>query len=232
MGDKDNKKCLYHASHEGITGAIQPLSRAECDFGSGFYMSNRPNQALGLVLQDTSPRFYEVKYKEGSTAGLKVLNLTNDTDWFYTVMYYRGVLEGFKGTELYNKYEHFLDGYDLVIGKIADDSLAPAISGFADGLLTDIVTLNCINSVNIGTQFVAKTQKGCDAIEILSDRKITENDRKIGENFKRWKNEKSYGIISRMNVQYKGKGLYISELIDKARELDVDKIDIKQYLKY
>ncbi len=217
------EKILYHASHEGIQGDIAPISRVECDFGPGFYMSNRLNQTLGLVLKDKNPRKYSMVLDPGKVYDLKILDLLDrEEDWFYLVMYNRGILEDFRGTELYEKYEHMMDGYDIVIGQIADDSLAPAMVGFKEGTLTDIVTLTCIKEINLGTQVVAKTKKGCEAISILTDESVSVRDRKTGENFKRWKNEKSHGIIARMNIAHKGQGSYIGEILTKARNLNKD----------
>lgn len=214
-------KLLYHASHNGIKGNISPVSRHECDFGAGFYMSNRPKQTIGLVLKDEAPRKYILKLNKEKSKDLKILNLTKTPeDWFYVVMFNRGVLEDFKGTDLYEKYEHFFDDVDIVIGQIADDSLAPAIEQFQNGIITDIVALNCIKEINIGIQVVTKTIQGCQAIDILEDEPITQKDREQGKNFKKWKEEQSIGIIARNNIKFKGQGSYISELLAKARELN------------
>ena len=54
---------------------------------------------------------------------------------------------------------------------------------------------------------------------------VNAKDREQGENFKKWKEEMSYGIIAKMNIKHKGQGQYISEILEKARELNKDEID-------
>ena len=38
----EGRVLLYHGSKSGIEGIIEPKSRAQCDFGKGFYMSIIP----------------------------------------------------------------------------------------------------------------------------------------------------------------------------------------------
>ena len=45
----DHRVLLYHGSKSGITGAIAPNSRPQCDFGKGFYMGTEASQALTLI---------------------------------------------------------------------------------------------------------------------------------------------------------------------------------------
>ena len=45
----DGRNIFYHGSKKGIVGDIAPISRAECDFGQGFYMGTATLQPLTLV---------------------------------------------------------------------------------------------------------------------------------------------------------------------------------------
>ena len=51
---------LYHGSKSGIESDIAPNSRKQCDFGEGFYMVTEPNQALTLICDYESAKFYIV----------------------------------------------------------------------------------------------------------------------------------------------------------------------------
>ena len=59
--DAGNKLVLYHGSKKGIVGDIAPISREECDFGSGFYMGTSPLQPLTLICNEDKPEFYTVE---------------------------------------------------------------------------------------------------------------------------------------------------------------------------
>ena len=54
---------LYHGSKGGIVGNIEPNSRIRCDFGKGFYMGTKPEQAKTLVYHDAMPIFYTMQFK-------------------------------------------------------------------------------------------------------------------------------------------------------------------------
>ena len=51
---------LYHGSKSGIEGDIAPKSRKQCDFGEGFYMGTESSQALTLICDYESAKFYIV----------------------------------------------------------------------------------------------------------------------------------------------------------------------------
>lgn len=39
---EEDRVLLYHGSKSGLVGNIAPISRAQCDFGQGFYMGTDP----------------------------------------------------------------------------------------------------------------------------------------------------------------------------------------------
>jgi len=55
--------------------------------------------------------------------GLKVLNVDVNLDWAMLIAYFRGYMEGEEGTAIYERYAHMADGYDVVVGYIADDRM-------------------------------------------------------------------------------------------------------------
>ncbi|MDD6072256.1 MAG: DUF3990 domain-containing protein, partial [Clostridiales bacterium] len=63
---------LYHGSKSGIEGNIAPKSRKQCDFGEGFYMGTEPSQALTLICDYESAKFYIVSISVDELAVLDV----------------------------------------------------------------------------------------------------------------------------------------------------------------
>lgn len=118
---------LYHGSKSGIEGDIAPKSRKQCDFGEGFYMGTEPSQALTLICDYESAKFYVVSI---SVDNLAVLDVPADLEWAMIVAYHRGRMEKIKGTPFYSKYQEMTKNKDLVIGSIANDRMFFVIDNF------------------------------------------------------------------------------------------------------
>ena len=156
-----DKTIVYHGSKNGITGSIQPLSRSQCDFGKGFYMGTTTLQPLTLICSEDKPKFYTV---ELDLTGLKVLKVEIGLDWALLIAYYRKEMESAKGTAIYEKYAHFADGYDMIIGYIANDRMYTELTNFVNMTITDTALINCLSALDLGMQYVAVTQKACAQI--------------------------------------------------------------------
>lgn len=207
---EDDQLILYHGSKEGITGNIQPLSREDCDFGVGFYTGTDTIHPLTLVCGEPNPKFYVVDLK---LDGLKVLNLELGLDWAMTVAYHRGYMDIVKGSELYEKYAHLFDGYDLIIGCIANDRLYTELTRFFNGDITDVALMNCLVALDLGKQYVAKTQKGCDAFSIISESKIYPLQLTSLQSKAAIRRKESYALASQIEKQYRRVGKYFDEIL-------------------
>lgn len=166
----DNKFILYHGSKNGINGDIAPISRGDCDFGTGFYMGTEVLQPLTLICGEEKPVFYAVDF---SLKDLKVLNINSRLKWAMLIAYHRGYMDIIKGTKMYEKYAHYLDGYDVVVGYIADDRLYTELNKFFNGNITDEVLMRCLSALDLGKQYVALTEKACKNVTVLKDDKLS-----------------------------------------------------------
>ena len=169
--DENNKLVLYHGSKKGIDGEIAPISRGECDFGRGFYMGTTALQPLTLICNEDKPKFYAV---ELDTIGLKVLNIEFGLDWAMLIAYYRKEMESAKGTPIYDKYSHMMDGYDLIIGYTANDRMYTELSRFFNRTLTDVALINCLSALELGKQYVAISNKACKQIKVLKEYNLSQ----------------------------------------------------------
>ena len=68
-------------------------------------------------------------------------------------------MESAKGTPVYEKYAHMADGYDLIIGYIANDRMYTELSRFFNRTLTDVALINCLSALDLGKQYVAVSEK-------------------------------------------------------------------------
>ena len=157
---------LYHGSKSGIEGKIEPKSRSQCDFGKGFYMGTDPSQALTLICDYDKSKFYIVSV---DTADLNLIEVPADIEWAMFVAYHRGRMEIIKGTSLYEKYRKMSENKDIVIGSIANDRMFYVIDNFFIGNITDAALVGCLSALKLGKQYVAETQKGCDAVRVEAE---------------------------------------------------------------
>lgn len=165
----EGRNIFYHGSKKGIVGDIAPVSHEECDFGRGFYMGTGTLQPLTLVCAEDKPKFYAVEF---DLSDLKVLEVEIGMDWAMMIAYYRKQMEHVTHTPIYEKYAHFADGYDVIVGYIANDRMYTELARFFNGTITDTALLKCLAVLDLGKQYVATTQKACDQIRILEERDL------------------------------------------------------------
>ena len=204
---------LYHGSKSGIEGGIAPKSRKQCDFGEGFYMGTEPSQALTLICDYESSKFYIVSI---SMEDLAVLNVPADLEWAMIVAYHRGRMEKIKGTSFYNKYQEMTKDKDLVIGSIANDRMFFVIDNFFIGNITDAALVNSLSALELGKQYVAVTQKGCDAVRIEKEVPISYLEKLFMKEVSEANRVKGSALANDICKNYRREGLYFDEILDQA----------------
>ena len=209
-GDTDNKLVLYHGSKKGIVGDIAPISRDECDFGSGFYMGTNTLQPLTLVCNEDKPKFYTV---ELDMTGLKVLTVEIGMDWAMLIAYYRKEMESAKGTPIYEKYAHMADGYDVIIGYIANDRMYTELSRFFNRTLTDVALINCLSALDLGKQYVAISDKACKQIKILKEEPLSQLELSLLKDMSAERRKEGIALAEEIEVKYRREGKFFDEIL-------------------
>lgn len=206
----DGRNIFYHGSKKGIIGDIAPISREECDFGQGFYMGTGTLQPLTLVCAEDKPKFYTVEF---DLSGLKVLEVEIGMDWAMTIAYYRKQMEKVKDTPIYAKYAHFADGYDVIVGYIANDRMYTELARFFNGTITDVALLKCLSVLDLGKQYVAITQKACDQIKILEERDLHLLERLALQDKSVERRAEGIALADEVVKQYRREGLFFDEIL-------------------
>ena len=209
-GDTDNKLVLYHGSKKGIVGDIAPISRNECDFGSGFYMGTNTLQPLTLVCNEDKPKFYTV---ELDMTGLRVLTVEIGMDWAMLIAYYRKEMESAKGTPIYEKYAHMADGYDVIIGYIANDRMYTELSRFFNRTLTDVALINCLSALDLGKQYVAISEKACKQIKILKEEPLSGLELSLLKDMSAERRKEGIALAEEIEVKYRREGKFFDEIL-------------------
>ena len=204
---------LYHGSKAGIEGTIAPKSRKQCDFGEGFYMGTEPSQALTLICDYESAKFYIVSI---SVDNLAVLDVPADLEWAMIVAYHRGRMEKIKGTPFYSKYQEITKDKDLVIGSIANDRMFFVIDNFFIGNITDAALINSLSALELGKQYVAVTQKGCDAVRIEKEIPISYLEKLFMKEVSEANRVKGSSLANDICRNYRREGLFFDEILDQA----------------
>ena len=204
---------LYHGSKSGIEGDIAPKSRKQCDFGKGFYMGTEPSQALTLICDYESAKFYIVSI---SVDNLAVLDVPADLQWAMIVAYHRGRMEKIKGTPFYSKYQEMAKDKDLIIGSIANDRMFFVIDNFFIGNITDAALINCLSALELGKQYVAVTRKGCDAVRIEKEIPISYLEKLFMKEVSEANRVKGSSLANDICRNYRREGLFFDEILDQA----------------
>ena len=206
----DNKLILYHGSKNGIVGDIAPISRSECDFGQGFYMGTSTLQPLTLVCAEEKPKFYTV---ELDLSGLKVLNVEIGLEWALLIAYYRKEMESAIGTEIYEKYANFANGYDIIVGYIANDRMYTELSRFFNKTLTDTALVHCLSALDLGKQYVAITEKACKQIKVLKEENLSQLELAILRDMSVERRKEGIALADEIEVKYRREGKFFDEIL-------------------
>ena len=204
---------LYHGSKSGIEGDIAPKSRKQCDFGEGFYMGTEPSQALTLICDYESAKFYIVSI---SVDDLAVLDVPVDLEWAMIVAYHRGRMEKIKDTPFYKKYQEIAREKDLIIGSIANDRMFLVIDNFFIGNVTDAALINSLSALELGKQYVAVTQKGCDAVRIEKEIPVSYLEKLFMKEVSEANRVKGSSVANDICRNYRREGLFFDEILDQA----------------
>ena len=201
---------LYHGSKKGIVGDIAPVSRKECDFGAGFYMGTGTMQPLTLVCSEATPKFYTLSL---DTTDLKILELGIDLDWAMLIAYNRREMESVSGSEIYEKYAHITDGYDLVVGYIANDRMYTELARFFRGDISDVALLNCLSALDLGKQVVAVSEKTCRQIRILKEEALTGLEQSFLEEMSSKRRKEGIRLADEITKKHRREGKFFDEII-------------------
>ena len=208
--DTDNRLILYHGSKKGITGDVAPISREECDFGRGFYMGTSTLQPLTLICNEDKPKFYAVKL---DLTGLNVLTVDVSMDWAMLIAYHRKEMESAKGTAVYEKYAHMADGYDVIIGYIANDRMYTELFRFFNKTLTDVALIHCLSALDLGKQYVAISEKACRQIKILKEEPLSPLELALLKDMSAERRKEGVALAEEIEVKYRREGKFFDEIL-------------------
>lgn len=206
----DERLIVYHGSKKGIVGKIAPISRESCDFGKGFYLGTDPAQPLTLICDEKKPILYTMKF---DLTGLKVLEVEMNLEWAMLIAYYRGYMEEVKGNDIYKKYEKMADGYDVILGYIANDRMYRVMKSFFEKEITDEALIHSLSALDFGRQYVCKTQKACKQLEIVGKRELTALELAILRDKSIIRRQEGIDLTEEILIKYRREGKFFDEIL-------------------
>ena len=204
---------LYHGSKSGIIGRIAPVSRNHCDFGRGFYMGTEPYQPLTLISDFERSKFYIISL---DMTDLQVLKVRPDIEWAMLVAYFRGKMEAARGTELYEQYSKMATGVDVIVGSIADDRMFYVLDNFFLGNITDKALVMSLSALQLGQQYVAITQNGCDHAKVETEIEFSHLERVFLQELSEANRVKGVNLANEICRDYRREGRFFDEILNDA----------------
>ena len=201
---------LFHGSKRGLYGKIRPISRELCDFGKGFYMGTEKTQPMTLICNYENATMYEL---ELNIENLTVKDIPLNLDWAMFVAFNRGRLTKGVVPELYRKFESFKGGVDVFKGYIANDRMFVVLDRFFDGDITDTALVQSLSALKLGIQYVAVTQKACNAVSVIKEYKLSAQEKKQLIVQSEEKRKLGISLANDICKKYRREGKYFDELI-------------------
>ena len=132
------------------------------------------------------------------------------------VAYHRGKMEAISDTEFYNKYGAMTVGKDLVIGSIADDKMFYVLDNFFLENITDVALVNSLSALQLGKQYVALTEKACQAIKIEKEIPISYLEKKVLKKVSEENRQKGIELANKICKSHRREGKFFDEILDEA----------------
>lgn len=165
-----NSKLLYHGSLESVKKVDLNKCKPWKDFGRGFYLTDDLNQAIKFAKQKKEKSSKEnvvpcvSVFKYTYDKNIKVCEFENaDEDWFNTIIGFRKQGDDFK-----------LKNFDIVIGKIADDSTRLVLDAALNNTYGDLndpnvqkFIINLLEVDRLKTQYCFKTEIAIKQLEYV-----------------------------------------------------------------
>ena len=177
-------------------------------------MGTEASQAITLICDYDKSKLYIVSV---DLTDLDVVEVPADIEWAMLVAYHRGRMEKINGTPFYEKYRDLAKNKDLVIGSIANDRMFYVIDNFFIGNITDAALVGSLSALQLGKQYVAVTQKGCDAVKIETEIELSYLERLFMKEVAEENRAKGVSLAGEICRNYRREGLFFDEILDKAR---------------
>ena len=111
-----------------------------------------------------------------------------------------------------------LEGYDMVIGSIANDRMFYVLDSFFEGTITDTALVKSLSALKLGRQYVAITQKACDAVKIEREVQLLWMERQALKKSSEQNRSNGIAFANQICKEYRREGRFFDEILDGAKQ--------------
>ena len=129
------------------------------------------------------------------------------------VAYYRDTLGDYINHPMVKDIVESVESHDLIVAPIADNRMFEIIDQFINGELTDKQCSHALSASQLGYQFVFRTQKALDSIEILERCYLCSSEKAYYNRSNERESNTSLNKSILAKKFYSNEGKYISELL-------------------
>ena len=204
-------KVLCHGSRTMINGKLRLDANGDSnDFANGFYCGENVKQAGMFVSSEPDSSLYIVA---SNIEQLDIRNFFINADWMVAVAYYRDTLGDYINHPMVKDIVESIESHDLIVAPIADNRMFEIIDQFINGELTDKQCSHALSASQLGYQFVFRTQKALDSIEILERCYLCSSEKAYYNRSNERESNTSLNKSILAKKFYSNEGKYISELL-------------------
>lgn len=210
--DQSENIILFHGAKDEIYGDISlEMSKLHNDFGKGFYLGERYEQATMFVSNYPNSSVYIIKFKLSNNLKYKTFDV--DLEWMLAIAYYRGRLGKYSNHPKVKQIIKEIELNDYVVAPIADNRMFDLIDDFASGEITDIQCINSLSCTKLGRQFVFLSAKAIKNLQILRRCYLCNKEKLYYLNQKESINMMGKEKTRDIKRIYRNEGLYIDEIL-------------------
>lgn len=208
---KTEYQLLFHGSKSGIEGPLAlTLSRANNDFGRGFYCGESLEQSAMFVNQYQTSSIYMVAF---APSGLRGARFEVDQDWMLTVSTFRGRLKDYEGHPKIQELMRRVDEADYLVAPIADNRMFEIMDDFSQGFITDEQCQHALSATGLGMQWVMASDGALKQTTLLEKCYLSGEERSYYERKRKEELEVGLAKVKAARRQYRGRGRYVDELL-------------------
>ena len=207
-----NHVLLFHGAKTEIIGEPTiEFSEENKDFGKVFYLGESFNQSASFVVGREKSSIYIFDFDLNNVI-IKEYNVSRE--WMLLIAYYRKKLGEFSNSKYIEKLVKELDGVDVVIAPIADNTMYTTLDDFISGKITDLQCLNALSANRLGKQYVFLNDNVIkNNLKMLERCFYCTSERDDYINYRLKENEIGKNKVKLALREYAGKGKYIEELL-------------------
>ena len=209
---KDGHALLFHGAKGEMKGEPSiAYSEGKKDFGKAFYLGESFEQSASFVVNFDRSSVYVFDFDK---EGIKFKEFSVCREWMILIAYFRGRLQGYEDSPYLKGLLASLEGVDVVIAPIADNTMYTILDDFISGLITDLQCLNALSANRLGRQCVFLNDEAIKKSLRIQERLFyCQSERRDYRAYRLKEDEIGKNKVKLALREYAGKGTYIEDLL-------------------